>query len=371
MHVGLNLVFLTPGEQGGMEVYARELIAALAAERPDLRLTTFAGTRIGPGPWDDAGGVVKLPVDPSNRTQWVRGEQQLLPPAAKRAGVDLVHSFASTAPAWGPFKRVTTIHDVIYKRFPEAHFGIRTLGMRALVPLAARRSDRVIAISEATRRDLVELLGLPAAKIDVVPQGAGFDPGPATPEAQLRARHELGDRRVLLSVSAKRPVKNLARLVDALALIPAERRPVLIVPGYPTPYEQELREHAAAAGVAADVRWLGWTDDAELEGLYALATAFAFPSLYEGFGLPVLEAMHRGVPVACSDRSSLPEVAGDAALLFDPEDARSIASAVERLLADPGLRESLIARGREQAARFSWTATARGTLASYERALSE
>jgi glycosyltransferase involved in cell wall biosynthesis len=372
MHVGLNLVFLAPGEQGGMEIYARELIAAMAVERPDLRITTFANRVLGPGPWDDAGGVVVLPVDPRNRVQWVRGEQQLLPPAAKRAGVGLVHSFASTAPAWGDFKRVTTIHDLIYKRFPEAHFGLRTLGMRALVPLAARRSHRLIADSESTRRDLEDLLGVPRSKVDVVPLGTGHavhaEPVGA---GELRATLGLAERRVLLSVSAKRPVKNLKRLIEALALMAAERRPVLIVPGYPTSYEQELRDHAAAVGVAGDVRWLGWTSDSELEGLYALATAFVFPSLYEGFGLPILEAMQRGVPVACSERSSLPEVAGDAALLFDPESARSIADALERLLADAGLRERLSAAGREQAARFSWTVTARGTLASYERTLSE
>jgi glycosyltransferase involved in cell wall biosynthesis len=369
VHVGLNLVFLAPGEQGGLEVYARELIAALAAERPDLRLTTFGSRLLGDGPWCDAGGVVEIDVDPRNSVEWVRGEQQVLPPAARRAGVDVLHSFASTAPARGDFKRVTTIHDVIYKRFPEAHPGLRTYGMRMLVPLAARRSHRVIAISSSTRDDLVELLRVDAAKIDVVPNGAGHDPVAPVPEAELRARHGLGDRQVVLSVSAKRPVKNLKRLIDALALIPGERRPVLVIPGYPTDYEDELKEHARAAGVDADVRWLGWTSDEELEGLYGLCVAFAFPSLYEGFGLPVLEAMMRGVPVACSDRSSLPEVAGDAALLFDPEDAGSIASVLERLLGDADLRASLALKGRSQAARFSWATAARLTAESYERAL--
>jgi glycosyltransferase involved in cell wall biosynthesis len=159
------------------------------------------------------------------------------------------------------------------------------------------------------------------------------------------------------------------RLLDALAAIPSERRPVLVVPGYPTPYEAQLRTRADALGVAADVLWPGWLAGPDLEGLYALAEVAVFPSLYEGFGLPVLEAMARGVPVACSDRSSLPEVAGDAALLFDPEDPAAIRSALERLLADGDERARLAARGRAQAARFSWERTAELTSASYARAL--
>jgi glycosyltransferase involved in cell wall biosynthesis len=373
MHVGLNLVYLVPGEVGGMETYARELIPALLEERPDLRLTAFVNREAaaaGDGPWGDLVPSVTIPVDARKRVEWVRGEQQLLPRAATRAGVDVVHSLASTAPAWGAFRRVTTIHDLIYRVLPDAHLGVRGMGMRVLVPLAARRSHRIVTDSESTARDLERYLSLPPDKVDVVPLGTGTTLA-ATPEPadELRVRHDLGDRRVLLSVSPKRPSKNLSRLLDALAMIPPERRPVLVVPGYRTPHEDDLREHARAAGVESDVRWLGWTPDAELEGLYALADVFAFPSLYEGFGLPVLEAMRRGVPVVSSNRSSLPEVAGDAAILVDPEDPRAIADAVERVLADPAEAELMRAAGRAQAERFSWQATARGTLAAYDRAL--
>jgi len=373
MHVGLNLIFLVPGETGGMETYARELIPALLQERPDLRLTAFINREAHEarsGPWGDLIPSVTIPVDARDRRQWVIGEQRYLPRAAALHGVDVLHSLATTSPAWGSFRRVTTIHDLIYRLYPEAHFGLNTLGLHALVPLSARRSHRIIAISESTRRDLQSLFGTPPEKIDVVYEGTGaslpLDPVPA---AELRERHSLGDRPVLLSASAKRPVKNLKRLLDALALIPVERRPVTILPGYPTPYEPELREHAQTQGVAADVRWLGWVSDAELEGLYALADLFVFPSLYEGFGLPVLEAMRRGVPVACSNRSSLPEIAGDAALLFDPEDAHAIAQAIERVLGDPAEAELMRAAGRAQAERFTWQAAARGTVATYERAL--
>ncbi len=144
---------------------------------------------------------------------------------------------------------------------------------------------------------------------------------------------------------------------------------MLVLPGYPTAHEAELRERAAAAGVTDDVRFVGWISGEEVEGLWALATAFVFPSLYEGFGLPILEAMARGVPVACSDASSLPEVAGDAALLFDPHDEGQIARALGRLLAEPELRERLRALGTERVRQFTWARAAELTLESYARAL--
>ena len=163
---------------------------------------------------------------------------------------------------------------------------------------------------------------------------------------------------MLLSLSAKRPHKNLLALIGALARIPAQRRPLLVLPGYATWHEAELRARAASLGVAGDVRFEGWLAAAELEGLWALADAFVFPSLYEGFGLPVLEAMARGVPVACADASSLPEVAGDAALLFDPHAESEIAAAIERLLGDAALAAQLRAKGLARARQFTWERTA-------------
>ncbi len=369
MHVGLNLVFLVPGETGGMEVYARELIPRLAAI-DGLTLTAFVNREAAggeAGPWHEIPHET-VPVNARSRVQWVRGEQQLLPSMAARAGCDVVHSLASTAPLWGDFKRVTTVHDLNYKLVPDAHFGLLRLGMGVLVPAAARRSERVIAISRSTADDLERHLGLSPDRIDVIPQGVSEPDGAApTPADELRASLGLGDRPILLSVSAKRPHKNLMRLIDAHALIPAERRPMLVLPGYSTPYESELIAHAATLGTTDHVRFLGWLSDADLEGLYAAATAFVFPSLYEGFGLPVLEAMARGLPVACSDRSSLPEVAGDAALLFDPDDVAALRDSVERLLVDEALRARLVDAGRTRAAGYSWDETARATARAYER----
>ncbi len=374
VHVGLNLIFLVPGETGGMEVAARELIPQLLAQAPPgMRFTAFVNREAaaaGGGPWGELTPAVTVPVKARNRVQWVLGEQTLLPALAARAGVQLMHSLASTAPLWGAFRSVVTVHDLIYARFPEAHPGIRDKGMKVLVPLAARRADRVICDSQSTRGDLIELAGVSPQRIDVVPLGLGsVRREQPLGEAETRTRFGLGTRTVLLSLSAKRPHKNLSRLIGALARIPAERRPLLVLPGYPTWHEQELRERAAGAGVGSDVRFIGWVSGAEIEGLWALAEAFVFPSLYEGFGLPVLEAMARGVPVACSNASSLPEVAGEAALLFDPQDEQAIAAALSRLLEDPALRERLRALGAERVREFTWERSARLTLASYARAL--
>jgi glycosyltransferase involved in cell wall biosynthesis len=367
MRVALNLVYLVPGETGGMETYARELIPRLADV--DGIVITALVNREAAG--EDFGcEQLVVPVRARNRVEWVRGEQQHVGRMAETAGADLLHSLASTAPLYGRVRRVTTIHDLNYMLVPETHFGLRGLGMRVLVPAAARRSHRIIVDATSTKRDLVEHLGTPAWKVDVVPLAASAPRGgAAVPEAALRAKLGLGTRPVVLSASAKRPHKNIARLLEALARVPLDRRPALVVPGYPTPYEAELRTLAAGLGVHDDVVFPEWVDAAELEGLYALAACVVFPSLYEGFGLPVLEAMVRGVPVACSARSSLPEVAGDAALLFDPEDVAAIASAMERLLSDRALAERLARAGRERAATFSWERTAKLTVESYRRAL--
>jgi glycosyltransferase involved in cell wall biosynthesis len=355
MRVALNLVYLVPGETGGMEVYARELIPRLA-ERLDV--VALVNREAAGEPWGVETRVV--PVHARNRVQWVLGEQVHVPRLA--AGCDLIHSLASTSPLVSRVPRITTIHDLNYMLVPEAHFGLRALGMRALVPASARRSHRLLVDAESTKRDLAEHLGTPAAKVDVAP--LGVTPTPIAPARDVRERFGLGDGPVLLSVSAKRPHKNLMRLLEAVSLL--DSKPVLVLPGYPTPHEGELKARAAYLGVRAV--FPAWVSAEELEGLYAEAAAFVFPSLAEGFGLPVLEAMARGVPVACSDASSLPEVAGDAALLFDPLDPRAIANAIAKLL-DPTVAARLRDAGRARVHKFTWERCAELTVAAYERTL--
>jgi glycosyltransferase involved in cell wall biosynthesis len=354
MRIGLNLIFLVPGETGGMETVARELIPAMRALTGHT-LVAFVNEEARS---EDFGAheQVVVPVRARSRAQWVLGEQRHLPSLA--AGCDVVHSLGSTAPARGPFRRLVTINDLHYRTMPEAHFGLRGLGMRVLVPLAARSSHMVLTISNAARADIVRLLGVPPAKVRVVYPGIAAPSAAPTPEADLRRLHWLEDRPVLLAMSAKRPHKNIAGLLDALAQI-APPRPVLVLPGYPTEHEDELRRRAHALGVDGDVRFLGWVSDADAEGLHALADAFVHPAFSEGFGLPPVEALARGLPVACSDIPVLREVMGDEAIFFDPHAPASIAAAVRAALATPRIRP-------RPPVRFTWEAAAAGTLEAYE-----
>jgi hypothetical protein len=188
-----------------MEIYSRELMAALA-RREDVDMTAFVNVvaACAPGPWNEVARQVVVPVDARRRTEWVRGEQQHLPRLARAAGVDVLHSMASTAPWWGKVPRVTTIHDLLYLKAPEAHFGLMGLGMRVLVPLAAHRSRRVIAVSSSTADDVARHLRVRRAKIDVVPEAADSgDVVEGTPEPALRGGLDLGAGPVVLSVSAK------------------------------------------------------------------------------------------------------------------------------------------------------------------------
>jgi glycosyltransferase involved in cell wall biosynthesis len=369
-HIGLDLLYLDPGATGGMETYARALVPLLPAAFPEARFTVFAGRELAAewraAPWHPDLRLAGLPVSSSTRILRTAAQQTLVAGAARRAGVDVLHSLGNLGPLAGP-RRVVTMHDLIYLRHPDTTSGLLAKGLGQLAPLTARRATRIIAVSQATAQDLQELLAVPAVKVDVVPSGPGLAPVAApTPEPQLRATLGLGPGPLVLSVSARRPHKNLARLIEALGRVPGAE---LVLPGYPTAFDDDLRDDARRAGVAERVHLCDWVDDAQLEGLYRAATCLAFPSLAEGFGLPVLEAMARGLPVACSSVSALPEVAGDAALLFDPYNIDAIAGAVATLLDDEALRSRLAARGREQAARFTWERTAVGTVASYRRAL--
>jgi glycosyltransferase involved in cell wall biosynthesis len=371
VRVGLNVLHLVPRETGGGELYVRRLIPALLEAGQELELVVFTGREAAPSfaaePWASDVELVQVPVRSRSRLRRVLVEQTLLPRAARRARVNLLHNVQNTAPAMPRVPQVTTILDVTYKRYPETHAGALAAGVALLVPLAARRSKRILTLSEAAKDDIAHYLHVEPDRIDVTPLGPGLaDDVTPIAEAELRRRHELGDAPIVLTVSAKRPHKNLERLLEAIALVEADPHPLLVAPGYETVFEPELRKRAGEC-----IRFLGWVDDDELEGLYRAATCFVFPSLAEGFGLPVLEAMARGIPVACSRIGPLEEVAGEAALYFEPTDTRDMSRAIESLLADEQLRRRLAEAGRGRARQFSWARTAEATLSSYERALGE
>jgi glycosyltransferase involved in cell wall biosynthesis len=364
--VGLNLLFLVPGETGGPEVYARNLIPWLAETRPDLELVAFVN-REGADLELDGTEVVRVGVSDSRKARRLLAEQRRFPKLMREHRIDLLHSLGTWAPIRTRAVSVVTVHDVIYAQFPETHPRPTRMRRRALLPAVARSAERVITPSKAAAADINEVLGVPRDRIDVIHQ-SGKPPGPATPESELRERLGLGDAPIVLCVSPRRPHKNTARLFAALARLERDPAPTLVMPGYQTRFDGALDKEAVRLGIADRVRCPGWVSDEDLEGLYKAATCLVYPSLIEGFGIPVVEAMERGLPVACSNAPSLPEVAGDAARYFDPLDVPDIAAAIDALIGDAELRQRLAGPGRERAQLFSWEQTARHTAESYERA---
>jgi glycosyltransferase involved in cell wall biosynthesis len=367
-------VFLEPA-MGGLETYVRAIVPELLRLAPQVRFSVYCSdggrAALSGEPWAREVELITHPL------LGVRGlkaisEMTLLGPIAGRH-VELLHSVAFTAPLRTRAVNVVMVPDVIWILAPDEDHPYTMRLWRAIVPPIARHADRVIAISHAAGEEIVHHLGVLPKRIDVVPLGPGAAArvSPA-PEAPLRERLGLGDGPLVLAVSAKKAHKNLRRLIEAMPAV-AARHPsaVLVLPGRPTEHERELQGLAARLGVAGNVALPPYVEAADLEGLYAAARCFVCPSLIEGFGLPVLEAMRRGVPVACSNTSALPEVAGEAARYFDPLSPPEIAAAVCELLEDPELAKRLAQAGRERASEFSWRATAEGTLESYARAWRE
>jgi glycosyltransferase involved in cell wall biosynthesis len=342
------------------------LVAFVTADAPDSTFRapwagevewvrfSFAPSRPGP-----------LPALVSMAAQW-----GALPVLAARRRLDVVHGLANIVPLWAPrVSTVVTLLDLIWIRHPTTMPLRGTAGMRLAAPTSARAADRVIAISEAARQDFVTTLGLEPSKIDVTHLGVRLDDTVVpTPAAELRRRLELGDGPLILYVGQVRRHKNPDGLIAALAAQP-HRDAHLVFAGQRSEVEDHLRARASELGISERVHFTGWVSDEDLEGLYRAAACFVLPSFEEGFGLPVLEAMARRVPVACSDIASLSEVAGDAAELFDPHDPTDIARALEAVLGDSALRAELVEQGSRRAQRFSWEATARETLGTYRRAM--
>ncbi len=365
-----------PGKVGGTEIYARELIHELAAELPDRDFVVFV-VREAERPLIDEGWPANvrlrvLPINGENKPMRAFAELFLLPWFARREGVKFMHSMGTTGAPFTAGTRVVTVHDLIFHHHPETFPGLAQKGLELLVPLGARRSQRVLADSQATKDDLIETYGIDGAKIDVVLLGFGHSQSAApTAAPAIRDRFNLGDSAVILCVASSLAHKNIPRLIDAYAATFGDdpERPVLVIAGHAGLGQDHLVEQVTTLGVGDSVRFTGWVANEDLEGLYVVADVFAYPTLREGFGMPVLEAMARGTAVVCSNTSSVPEVAGDAAVTFDPTDTSAIGAAIDRVLSDTALAEDLRRRGLERVKDFTWTASARATVGSYRRAV--
>ncbi len=266
---------------------------------------------------------------------------------------------------------VLTVHDLIFRHLPAHHKRLNRWYLNLALPLFCRRADHIIAISECTRRDLSAAYGVGPDRITVVPEAADsrFRPEPTERVNAVRGRYRLPDR-YLLFVGTIEPRKNLLRLLAAFETLHREElTEALVIVGRRGWLYGDFFAALQASPVRDAVCLPGFVPDEDLPAVYTGAQALAFPSLYEGFGLPVLEAMACGTPVACSGTSSLPEVGGDAAFYFDPESEESLVGTLRRLLSDSELQEELVQRGRAQAARFSCDRVAAETQAVYERVM--
>jgi glycosyltransferase involved in cell wall biosynthesis len=305
------------------------------------------------------GEVIASRISGENRFVWAFGELVASSWKARRRGADLVHSPATLGPLWTSMPTVVTIHDLLYWSHPEfMETPLYTRPVMWMEERAAANAAHVITDSEASGDEIVKYLGFPRERLHVVPLAAEH-PGAA------RAAGERDN--LVLGSGARRPYKNWDRLIRALALVEEDIRPRLVITGGRG--DDPLAPVVAETGLQDWVELKGWVEDAELADLRARARAMAFPTLAEGFGLPVLEAMANGLPVIASDLPVLREVGGDAALWFDPLDLASIADALRTVATEPERLAALADAGLEQARQFSWERAARETLEVFRTAL--
>lgn len=261
---------------------------------------------------------------------------------------------------------VLTFYDVTPLLYPQTVSLKARIFFRIAATLALRAASHILTVSEATRADLTRYFSVPPEKISLTPLAADprFQPQPSAEIDRIRAKYDLPTRFVLY-FGANKPHKNLPALIDAFSQLNTRHTPPLIIGGFWDRRYPQPQQRAAQLRLGESVRFLGAVDDADLPALYSAATVFLFPSLYEGFGLPVLEAMSCGTPVACANTSSLPEIVGEAGRLFDPHAMVEIKEAMGALLEDDSLRADLSVQGLERATLFSWHRTAASTLRCY------
>lgn len=365
MHIGIDISRIAVTARTGTEHYTYELAAALARRADRIDYTWYCNRPPDQPPPHGANVTLRCIPLPRLWTH-LRLSVELV-----RRAPDVLFIPAHVVPLGAPLARrmrtIVTVHDLGYIRYPEAHTTAHRLYLRLSTVWSARVASQIIAVSHATRTDLIQLAGVRPDKITVVHHGLAqrFRQAPAIrPAYDIIGAHNP----YFLYVGTVQPRKNLTRLIEAFARFSAglprdeSAPPLLVIAGKRGWLSEGIEQRAAELGIADRVRFVGYVADEALPALYRDALAFVFPSLYEGFGMPVLEAMACGAPVLTSTTSSLPEVAGDAALLADPHDIAALADGLARLHADEALRSDLRQRGRQRAARFTWERCAEETV---------
>lgn len=351
MLIGIDASRVADALQTGTERYSREIIRAMLDAAPEHRFRLY--TRHGS---PDASGVVEH-VRIDQRRLWTHiglaRELRRRPPAALYVPAHVLP--VSCAWEFKRVRKVVMLHDVGFRYFPGAHPVRHRLYLEFSTWFAVRYADVVLALSEHTRQDLIRLFGAPPDKVRAAPPGL-----PALQVSDSFKRSDLSDISYALFIGTQQPRKNLVRLIEAWARLGGDA--ALLIAGKRGWGGDDLRARARALGIAGRVRFVGFVDEAEKAALLRGARAVVVPSLYEGFGLPVLEAQSAGVPVACSNTSALPEAAGDGALQFNPLDVDDMAAAIRRVMSDEPLRVRLVEAGRRNLMRFDWARSARAVL---------
>jgi glycosyltransferase involved in cell wall biosynthesis len=366
VRIGCNLLYLLPGIVGGTQTYAVSLIRALAALDDDAEYVVYVNREAAALEIVDDPKVRTVVCDVMGRSRPRRYafEQLRLPSLARRDGIDLLHSFAYVGPLRAPCPHVVTMHDLIYVGFRDHMPARRRWALRVFARGAGRRADRIITVSEASKSQIVDDMGLTRDRVTVIHEAGRPVPDRSVlHDRSVPAAHGI-DGPYVVAFSSLSPSKNIPRLIEAFARVAPATEASLVLIGH-VPKDADLQGLIRRAGLAGRVVITGFVPDDHVLPLMAQATVFAMPSVYEGFGLPVLDAQAVGVPVVCSAAASLPEVAGDGALLFDPGSTEEIAAALRRCLSDTTLRDSLVTRGSANLARFSWDRAAEQTRQVY------
>jgi glycosyltransferase involved in cell wall biosynthesis len=374
MHIGID-AHAIGAQQGGNETYIRNLIKSLAEVDGENRYTIYLANARAAALWRDGFAnqfknfTIRLLPPP---TPLVRVPVFLAYELLKRP-VDVLH-VQYTAPPFCRVPVIVTIHDLAFEHLPETFTRRGSFQLKLTVRRTAKKAARIATVSEFSRQDLIRTYHLPPEKVTVTYNGieSHFTPQPKSPGESAEIRQRFGIARdFLLAVGSLQPRKNLVRLIRAYAKLRNENENFtrqLVVVGRKLWLTDEIFAEVKKQRWADDVILTGYVADEDLPALYRSASAFVYPSLFEGFGLPPLEAMACGAPVVTSDTSSLPEVTGDAALLIDPRDEQSLVNALIEVVNNQPLRARLREKGIAQAGKFTWREAAEKTLRLYREA---